>query len=65
MDPTEHTATMLERLHVKGAPPHIANREDEDDPEEFKPLDYPFDYAWEKSEEMKFKNNLKTAEVTE
>lgn len=65
LDPSAHTATMLERLHIKGAPPHIVNRGDDDDPEEFKPLDYPFDYAWEKSKEIKFKNNLETAEVNE
>lgn len=65
MDPSAHTATMLERLHIKGAPPHIVNRGDDDDPEEFKPLDYPFDYAWEKSKEIKFKNNLETAELNE
>lgn len=46
---------------MKGAPEHIVNsmmqNNDEEMPERFKPLVYPFEFAWEKVEEMK-KNSM-------
>lgn len=54
LDPVVHHTTMLERIHNKGVPEHVATVTDADElPDEFKPLPYPFDYAFEKSEEMK------------
>lgn len=54
LDPIVHHTTMLERLHNKGVPEHVATAKDIDQlPDEFKPLPYPFDYAFSKTEEMK------------
>lgn len=49
MDPTQHSIPLLQRLHAKGALPHVLDRieNDENYPEDMKPLVYPFDYAWE------------------
>lgn len=49
LDPGEHTATMLERIHEKGASMSLATVSDLDEvPEFLKPRSYPFDYAWDK-----------------
>uniref|UniRef100_A0A6B2EGM3 Serine/threonine-protein kinase RIO3 n=1 Tax=Phlebotomus kandelakii TaxID=1109342 RepID=A0A6B2EGM3_9DIPT len=62
LDPSVHNAAMLERLHNKGVPEHVAtNRGFPGEEEEevgasrwdHKSLPYPFDYAWEKSLEAK------------
>ncbi|XP_063699439.1 serine/threonine-protein kinase RIO3 [Culicoides brevitarsis] len=57
LDPLTHNANQLERIHMKGpAAPHIANnmmQNDDEIPDRFKPLVYPFELAWEKVEEMK------------
>lgn len=54
LDPVVHHTTMLERLHNKGIPEHVATATDVDQlPEEFKPLPYPFDYAFEQSEQIR------------
>jgi len=54
LDPITHNTAMLERMHIKGAPVQILTGPDNEEvPEEFKPLSYPFDYAWDKSQELK------------
>ncbi|CAO1365075.1 unnamed protein product [Diamesa serratosioi] len=73
LDPLTSNATMLERIHMKGQPAHIANRtlnHDENTtlPEIFKPLPFPFDYAWKKVEELKEKtkeDNLNNEDIFE
>lgn len=56
LDPVVHHTTMLERLHNKGVPEHVATVNDVDElPEAFKPLPYPFDYAFEQMEEEMLK----------
>ncbi|XP_058819869.1 serine/threonine-protein kinase RIO3 isoform X2 [Topomyia yanbarensis] len=57
LDPLSHNATILERIHMKGQPAHVVSAIDDDTPEHFKPIEYPFDYAWKKVE--KFKSNKK------
>ncbi|XP_058445858.1 serine/threonine-protein kinase RIO3 [Malaya genurostris] len=57
LDPLTHNAAILERIHMKGQPAHVLTVVDDDTPEHFKPIEYPFDYAWKKVE--KFKNNKK------
>ncbi|XP_001660046.2 serine/threonine-protein kinase RIO3 [Aedes aegypti] len=46
MDPLTHNATILERIHMKGQPAHKVSGIDDDTPEHFKPVEYPFDFAW-------------------
>ncbi|XP_062545460.1 serine/threonine-protein kinase RIO3 [Armigeres subalbatus] len=46
MDPLTHNATILERIHMKGDPPHKVNGIDDDTPDHLKPMEYPFDFAW-------------------
>uniref|UniRef100_A0A1L8DLT7 Serine/threonine-protein kinase RIO3 n=1 Tax=Nyssomyia neivai TaxID=330878 RepID=A0A1L8DLT7_9DIPT len=61
LDPSVHNAAMLERLHNKGVPVHVATNQGVHGEEvattssrwEHKSLPYPFDYAWEKSLEAK------------
>lgn len=54
LDPSEHTATMLERIHEKGASMSLATVGDLDEvPEFLKPRAYPFDYAWDKVNDAK------------
>ncbi|XP_055708210.1 serine/threonine-protein kinase RIO3 [Phlebotomus papatasi] len=62
LDPSVHNAAMLERLHNKGVPEHVATNQgvlgEEDEAGasarwQHKSLPYPFDYAWEKSLEAK------------
>lgn len=60
LDPSMHTATMLERIHTKGPTETMATAQDIDEmPEQVKPLSYPFDYAWHKVQEHK--STTKTA----
>lgn len=57
MDSFAHNAAMLERIHDKG--PSMVNATaptNEDMPDIFKPSTYPFDYAWEKTQENKRKS---------
>lgn len=45
-----HTAAMLERIHTKGASINEATVPNMDEcPDELKPLEYPFEAAWDKS----------------
>uniref|UniRef100_A0A182W8R1 Serine/threonine-protein kinase RIO3 n=1 Tax=Anopheles minimus TaxID=112268 RepID=A0A182W8R1_9DIPT len=46
LDPLSHNAAVLERIHMKGEPAHIASMVDDDTPEKFKPMRYPFEFAW-------------------
>lgn len=58
LDSSAHTTAMLERIHDKGpsmVSATTSNRDDEDTPEIFKPLAYPFDVAWQKTQEEKMK----------
>lgn len=60
-DADTHTAAMLERMHNKGASVTIATAPDIDGmPAEIKPLTFPFDYVWNKNEELK---KLKATEM--
>lgn len=46
-----HTTAMLERIHTKGASVNEATVPNmETCPDELKPLEYPFEVAWEKSQ---------------
>lgn len=54
LDPTVHNATMLERIHTKGPTETMVTAHDLDEvPEQVKPIPYPFDYAWNKTQEQK------------
>lgn len=54
LDAFAHNCAMLERIHDKGASMDIATAPDiEGMPDEIKPLTYPFDYAWNKTQELK------------
>lgn len=67
LDPLTHNVNQLERIHMKGYPPHIAitmNDKDDDVPELYKPFVYPFDLAWEKVEDLK-KRERNTGGITE
>lgn len=56
LDSFAHNAAMLERIHDKGPSMVIATAPtSEDMPDILKPLSYPFDYAWEKTQEEKLK----------
>lgn len=45
---------MLERIHVKGPTMAMATAANTDDmPEHIQPLTYPFDYAWDKTQNKK------------
>ncbi|XP_055546903.1 serine/threonine-protein kinase RIO3 [Wyeomyia smithii] len=61
LDPISHNATILERIHMKGEPAHVVSAVDDNTPEQFKPMEYPFDFAWKKVE--KYKNNKKKSDV--
>lgn len=55
LDPSVHNAAMLERLHAKGPTETMATAQDMDEvPDQVKPISYPFDYAWNKTQEQKF-----------
>jgi RIO kinase 3 len=63
LDPLTTNTTMLERIHMKGEAPHVMNRpmnfddvEREKVPEQFRLKEFPFDYAWQKVEELKEKS---------
>lgn len=54
LDPSVHNAAMLERIHGKGPSMTLATVQNFDEmPEELKPLSYPFEYAWGKTQEKK------------
>lgn len=54
LDSSTHNAAMLERIHAKGPTETMATAQDIDEmPEKVKPLTYPFDYAWSKTQEQK------------
>ncbi|XP_058122223.1 serine/threonine-protein kinase RIO3 [Anopheles ziemanni] len=55
LDPLSHNATILERIHMKGEPAHIVSGIDDATPDQFKPMEYPFEYAWQKVELSKGK----------
>lgn len=47
---------------MKGEPAHVVSAVDDNTPEQFKPMDYPFDFAWKKVE--KYKNSKKKINST-
>ncbi|XP_055919000.1 serine/threonine-protein kinase RIO3 [Eupeodes corollae] len=52
LDVEKHNAATLERIHTRGASIKEATAPNQDEvPDEFKPLSYPFETAWEKSQE--------------
>lgn len=54
LDSSVHNAAMLERIHTKGLTETMATAQSLDEmPEQVKPLSYPFDYAWSKTQEQK------------
>lgn len=54
LDAAKHNTAMLERIRTRGASIKEATAPNQEDvPDEFKPLSYPFDTAWEKSLEEK------------
>lgn len=54
LDSFAHNCAMLERIRDKGASMDIATAPDiEGMPDEMKPMTYPFDYAWNKTQELK------------
>lgn len=62
LDPLTTNTTMLERIHMKSEPNHVVTRpqnlddiEREKIPEKFRMKEFPFDYAWQKVEELKGK----------
>lgn len=59
LDSSAHNAAMLERLHIKGPTEAVATAQNLDEiPDEFKPMSYPFDYAWNKTQEQKLPNEI-------
>lgn len=65
LDPLTSNTTMLERIHMKGEADHVVTRpqnldesELENVPEKFRLKEFPFDYAWQKVEELKGKTNV-------
>lgn len=63
LDPITTNMSMLEKIHMKGEAAHIVttpkNFDDEERermPEKYRLNEFPFDYAWNKVEEMKLKN---------
>lgn len=68
LDPLTHNTQMLERIHMKGAPAHIINAvmtETGEVPEQFKPLVYPFEVAWEKVDELRKREDDAPVELTD
>lgn len=62
LDSSVHNAAMLERMHVKGPTMTLATTQNIDEmPEEHKPLSYPFDYAWSKTQEQQSVTKESTA----
>lgn len=62
LDPLSHNATVLERIHMKGEPAHVVSVIDDDTPDHYKPIEYPFDFAWKKVE--KYKSSKKKNQPT-
>lgn len=53
LDSSVHCAAMLERIHGKGPTVTLATAQNIDEmPEQIRPLSYPFDYAWSKTQEQ-------------
>jgi hypothetical protein len=66
LDPLTHNATQLERIHMKGAPPHMVDRTSSDDtPEKYRSMVYPFDFAWDQVQQYKMANSSDSDESTE
>lgn len=65
LDSFAHNAAMLERIHVKGPTMAMATASNTDDmPEHIKPLSYPFDYAWDKTQDDKVEASRTTTPPT-
>lgn len=71
LDPLTTNTTMLERIHMKGEANHVVNRpqnldevEREKVPEKFRLKEFPFDYAWQKVEELKEKSKIHSEETS-
>jgi RIO kinase 3 len=65
LDPLTTNTTMLERIHMKGEAAHVVttpqNLDDsqrEKVPEKYRLKEFPFDYAWQRVEEMKEREKL-------
>lgn len=57
LDSSAHNAAMLERIHGKGPSMTLATVQNFDEmPDEIKPLSYPFEYAWSKTQELNAKD---------
>lgn len=53
LDSSVHNAAMLERIQAKGPNETMATAQDMDEvPDQVKPISYPFDYAWSKTQEQ-------------
>lgn len=53
LDSSVHNAAMLERIHGKGPSMTLATVQSYDEmPEDIKPLRYPFEYAWSKTQQQ-------------
>lgn len=65
LDSFAHNAAMLERIHDKGPSMVSATVSNDDTPDVFKPMSYPFDYAWDKTQEEKLKLNCPSNDVPE
>ncbi|XP_053665359.1 serine/threonine-protein kinase RIO3 [Anopheles marshallii] len=63
LDPLSHNAAILERIHMKGEPAHIASMVDDDTPEKFKPMRYPFEFAWSVAADKQKLSNPNTGVV--
>lgn len=51
LDSSMHNAAMLERIHGKGPSILMSTSQNFDEvPDEFKPISFPFDYAWKENE---------------
>lgn len=72
LDPLTTNTTMLERIHMKGEADHVVTRpqnlddeEREKVPEKYRLKEFPFDYAWQKVEELKGNTNIIKVELEE
>ncbi|XP_055296447.1 serine/threonine-protein kinase RIO3 [Sitodiplosis mosellana] len=64
LDPSVHNAAMLERMHAKGPTETMATAQDMDEvPEQVKPISYPFDYAWNKTQEQKMATTAAAVDI--
>ena len=67
LDPLTTNMTMLEKIHMKGepvhkvtTPHHLDENQRNEVPEKHQLKEFPFEYAWDKVEEMKLRNSEET-----